>query len=120
MKQMTLEEKIGQMNMYTGNIFGDDPVFTADFKYEDLKNGRVGAVLNVNGIKNTRLLQEMALQSRLKIPLLFGNDVLHGLHLLFPIPLAEAASWDIDLMEKTARIAAIESSARGNNWFFSL
>ncbi|MCW5914456.1 MAG: glycoside hydrolase family 3 C-terminal domain-containing protein [Chitinophagaceae bacterium] len=118
LKQMTLEEKIGQMNMYTGNIFGDDPVFTADFKYEDLKNGRVGAVLNVNGIKNTRLLQEMALQSRLKIPLLFGNDVLHGLHLLFPIPLAEAASWDIDLMEKTARIAAIESSARGNNWFF--
>lgn len=118
LKQMTLEEKIGQMNMYTGNIFGDDPVFTADFKYDDLKNGRVGAVLNVNGIKNTRLLQEMALQSRLKIPLLFGNDVLHGLHLLFPIPLAEAASWDIGLMEKTARIAAIESSARGNNWFF--
>ncbi|MCO6497596.1 MAG: glycoside hydrolase family 3 C-terminal domain-containing protein [Chitinophagaceae bacterium] len=118
MKQMTLEEKIGQMNMYTGNIFGDDPVFTADFKYEDLKNGRVGAVLNVNGIKNTKYLQELALQSRLKIPLLFGNDVLHGLHLLFPIPLAEAASWDIGLMEKTARIAAIESSARGNNWFF--
>lgn len=118
MKEMTLEEKIGQMNMYTGNIFGDDPVFTAAFKYDDLKNGRVGAVLNVNGIKNTRMLQQMALQSRLKIPLIFGNDVLHGLHLLFPIPLAEAASWDLKLMEKTARIAATESSARGNNWFF--
>lgn len=118
MKKMTLEEKIGQMNMYTGNIFGDTPVFTSQFKYDDLKNGRLGAVLNVNGIKNTKMLQEMALQSRLKIPLLFGNDVLHGLHLIFPIPLAEASSWDLDLMEKTARIAATESSARGNNWFF--
>jgi len=117
-KKMTLEEKVGQMNQYTGNIFGDTPIFTAKFKYEDIRNGRVGGILNVNGVKNTRTLQELAMQSRLKIPLLFGNDVLHGLHLIFPIPLAEAASWDIKAIQKSTRIAATESSAYGNHWVF--
>lgn len=117
-KKMTLDEKIGQMNQYTGNIFGDTPIFTAKFKYEDVRNGRVGGILNVNGVKNTRILQELAMQSRLKIPLLFGNDVLHGLHLIFPIPLAEAASWDIKAIQKSARIAATESAAYGNHWVF--
>ncbi len=118
MKKMTLEEKIGQLNQYTGNFLADTPVITAEFKNEDIRNGRVGAILNVKGVKNTRGLQELAMQSRLKIPLLFGNDVLHGLHLIFPIPLAEAASWDLKAIQKSARIAGTESSAYGNHWVF--
>lgn len=116
--EMTLEEKIGQMTQYTGNIFGDTPIFKAQFKYDDIRNGKVGGILNVNNVKNTRALQELAMQSRLKIPLLFGNDVLHGKHLIFPIPLAEAASWDLNAIQKSARIAATETSAYGTNWVF--
>jgi len=117
-KKMTLEEKIGQMTQYTGNIFGDTPIFTSQFKYDDVSNGRVGGILNVNNVKNTRALQELALQSRLKIPLLFGNDVLHGKHLIFPIPLAEASSWDLKAIQLSARIAATEAAAFGTNWLF--
>ena len=119
MKKMTLEEKIGQLNQYTGNFMADTPVITAEFKNEDIRNGRVGAMLNVKGVKNTRSLQELAMQSRLKIPLLFGQDVIHGLHLIFPIPLAEAASWDIPAIERSARIAATESAAYGIHWVFA-
>jgi beta-glucosidase len=119
MKKMTLEEKIGQMNQYTGNFMADTPVITAEFKNEDIRNGRVGAMLNVKGVKNTRSLQELAMQSRLKIPLLFGQDVIHGLHLIFPIPLAEAASWDIPAIERSARIAGTESAAYGIHWVFA-
>ncbi|MEO9021551.1 MAG: beta-glucosidase BglX [Ginsengibacter sp.] len=119
MKKMTLEEKIGQLNQYTGNFMADTPVITAAFKNEDIRNGRVGAMLNVKGVKNTRGLQELAMQSRLKIPLLFGQDVIHGLHLIFPIPLAEAASWDIPAIEKSARIAGTESAAYGIHWVFA-
>src|SRR6185312_9194822 len=118
-KKMTLEEKIGQLNQYTGNIFGDTPILTAAFKKEDIIHGRVGAMLNVKGVKNTRTLQEMAMQSRLKIPLLFGLDVLHGLHLIFPIPLAEASSWDLKAIERSARISATETAAYGDPWVFS-
>jgi len=76
-------------------------------------------MLNVTGVDHTRTLQELALQSRLKIPLLFGQDIIHGYRTIFPIPLAEAASWDLEAIEQSARIAAIEASAAGVHWTFA-
>ena len=76
-------------------------------------------MLNVLGTKRTRQYQELAMQSRLKIPLLFGLDVIHGYKTTFPIPLAEAASWDLTAMELSARIAATEAAASGIHWTFA-
>ena len=98
LKRMTLEEKVGQMNQYNGfwEITGPVPnEGNAKLKYEHLKKGLVGSVLNVKGVENVRKLQEIVVnESRLGIPLLFGFDVIHGHKTLFPIPLAESASWD--------------------------
>src|SRR5690606_6939009 len=74
---------------------------------------------NIMGVRHTRQLQEMAMQSRLKIPLIFGQDVIHGYKTTFPIPLAEAASWDLAAIEKAARVAATEASASGIHWTFA-
>ena len=87
---MTLDEKIGQLNMLTGNWEATGPVLQDVNKSEMLKKGLVGSMLNVKGSKNTRQLQELALQARLHIPLLFGQDVIHGYRTVFPIPLAQA------------------------------
>ena len=123
LKLMTLEEKVGQMNQYNGfwNVTGPVPKNgDAKLKYDHLKMGLVGAVLNVKGVENVRKLQEIVVkQSRLGIPLLFGFDVIHGQKTLSPIPLAEAASWDLEAIEKSARMAAIEASAMGINWTFA-
>ena len=123
LKLMTLDEKVGQMNQYNGfwNITGPVPKNgDAKQKYDHLKMGLVGSVLNVKGVENVRKLQEIVVkQSRLGIPLLFGFDVIHGQKTLSPIPLAEAASWDLDAIEKSARMAAIEASAMGINWTFA-
>lgn len=123
LEQMTLEEKVGQMNLYTGfwEITGPAPSEgNAKQKYDHLKNGLVGAVLNVTGEENVRALQKMVVEeSRLGIPLLFGYDVIHGHKTLAPIPLAEAASWDLEAIEGSARVAAIEASALGINWTFA-
>lgn len=120
---MTLQEKIGQMNQYNGfwDVTGPVPdKGTEKLKYEHLKNGLVGSMLNVTGTKNVRDLQELVVnESRLGIPLIFGYDVIHGQKTLSPIPLAEAASWDLAAIEKSARIAAIEASALGINWTFA-
>ena len=120
---MTLEEKVGQMNQYNGfwDVTGPVPKEgNAQQKYEHLKNGMVGSVLNVRGTENVRKLQEIVVKgSRLGIPLIFGFDVIHGHKTLFPIPLGEAASWDLTSIEKSARIAAIEASAVGINWTFA-
>jgi beta-glucosidase len=120
---MTLEEKVGQMNQYNGfwEITGPAPNGgDAKQKYEHLKKGLVGAVLNVKGVANVRKLQEIVVnESRLHIPLLFGFDVIHGHKTLSPIPLGEAASWDLDAIEKSARMAAVEASAVGINWTFA-
>jgi beta-glucosidase len=118
--KMTLPEKIGQLNQYNGDWEATGPV-TKDVgnKIEEIKKGRVGAVLNIMGTAHTRTFQEAAMQSRLKIPLLFGQDVIHGYRITFPIPLAEACSWDMDAIEKSARIAATEASASGINWTFA-
>lgn len=123
LKKMTLDEKVGQMNQYNGfwEITGPAPKEgNAKLKYEHLKRGLVGSVLNVKGVENVRKLQEIVVnESRLGIPLLFGFDVIHGHKTLFPIPLAESASWDLKAIEKSARVAAIEASAVGINWTFA-
>ncbi|MEM9884561.1 MAG: beta-glucosidase BglX, partial [Bacteroidota bacterium] len=121
--KMTLEEKVGQMNLYNGfwEITGPAPTDgNAKEKYDNLKKGMVGAMLNVRGVEEVRKIQKIVVEeSRLGIPLLFGYDVIHGHKTLAPIPLAEAASWDLEAIEQSARIAAIEASAVGINWTFA-
>ena len=123
LKLMTLQEKIGQMNQYNGfwEVTGPAPKDgNAKEKYEHLKMGWVGSVLNVRGVENVRKLQEIVVkESRLGIPLLFGSDVIHGYKTITPIPLAEAASWDLKAIELSARNAAIEAAAVGINWTFA-
>lgn len=121
--KMTLPEKIGQMNQYNGfwDVTGPAPSEgDAEKKFSHLTQGLVGSVLNVSGVEQVRELQKLVVEeSRLGIPLMFGLDVIHGHKTLSPIPLAEAASWDLQAIEKSARVAAIESSARGINWTFA-
>ena len=119
LKLMTLEEKIGQLNQYTGDNQATGPITINPNKEAEIKAGLIGSMLNVLGTKYTRQYQELAMQSRLKIPLLFGQDVVHGYKTTFPIPLAEAASWDLEAIELAARIAAIEASASGIHWTFA-
>jgi len=116
---MTLEEKAGQMNQYNGPWAATGPLTNDDKLIDQIKEGKVGSMLNTTGAVRTKDLQQLALQSRLKIPLLFGQDVVHGYRTIFPIPLAEAASWDIVAMERSARIAAIEASSAGVHWTFA-
>lgn len=119
LKLMTLDEKIGQMNQYNGPWTATGPLTNDDKLIDQIKEGKVGSMLNTTGAVRTKELQQLALQSRLKIPLLFGQDVIHGYRTIFPIPLAEAASWDLEAMERSARIAAIEASAAGVHWTFA-
>lgn len=119
LRQMTLEEKIGQLNQYTGDNAATGPITINPNKQTEIKQGLIGSMLNILGTKYTRQYQELAMQSRLKIPLLFGQDVIHGYKTTFPIPLAEAASWDLEAMELTARIAATEAAAAGIHWTFA-
>ena len=119
LKLMTLEEKIGQMNQYNGDWAATGPITRDGNKQNQIRKGMVGSMLNVTGVDHTRTLQELAMQSRLKIPLLFGQDVIHGYRTIFPIPLAEAASWDLEAIGKSARIAATEAAAAGIHWTFA-
>lgn len=120
---MTIEEKIGQLNQYNGfwDVTGPSPKEgQAAEKYEHLKKGWVGAMLNVKGVKEVKALQKIAVEeTRLGIPLLFGFDVIHGHKTISPIPLAEAASWDLDAIRKSAAVAAEEAAAEGINWTFA-
>jgi beta-glucosidase len=120
---MTIEEKVGQMNLYNGfwDVTGPSPKEgNAKTKYEHLRKGWVGGMLNVRGVKNVRGVQKIAVEeTRLGIPLIIGFDVIHGYKTLSPIPLAESASWDLEAIEKSARIAAVEASASGINWTFA-
>ena len=122
MSKMTLEEKVGQMNQYNGfwDVTGPAPVGgTAEQKYENIKKGLVGSMLTVRGVKEVQAVQKIAVeQTRLGIPLIIGFDVIHGYKTLSPIPLAEAASWDLKAIEKSAEIAASEAAASGINWTF--
>jgi beta-glucosidase len=120
LKKMTLAEKIGQLNQYNGDWAATGPVTTdVGNKLDAIKRGEVGSILNIVGVQHTRVFQEAAMQSRLKIPLLFGQDVIHGYSVTFPIPLAEAASWDLTAIERSARIAATEAAAGGVHWTFA-
>ncbi|MBE0650990.1 MAG: beta-glucosidase BglX [Bacteroidales bacterium] len=119
MSKMTLEEKIGQLNMLSGDGAVTGPITNTNV-VKEIKEGHVGAMLNCYTASYTRKLMEIAIDStRLHIPLLFGYDVIHGERTIFPIPLGESCSWDLKLMEKTARIAAIEASAEGVQWTFA-
>ena len=119
LKKMTIEEKIGQLNQYTGDNSATGPITINPNKQAEIKAGIIGSMLNVVGTKYTRQYQELAMQSRLKIPLLFGQDVIHGYKTTFPLPLAEAASWDLQAIELAARVAATEAAASGIHWTFA-
>lgn len=116
---MTLEEKIGQLNQYNDDWRATGPVTVDNDKANQIRKGQVGSLLNSLGTERIRSWQNIAMESRLKIPLLFGQDVIHGYKTTFPIPLAEACSWDLEAMEKSARIAATEASASGIHWTFA-
>ena len=116
---LTLEEKVGQMAQYSCNWDVTGPVMTGDYETL-LKQGLVGSLFNVYTVDGVRKMQEMALsESRLKIPVLFGYDVVHGYRTIFPMPLAESCSWDLERMRKSAAIAADEASASGIAWTFA-
>jgi len=119
LQQMTVEEKIGQLTQYSGDWRATGPVTFKGNHEEGIRGGQIGAMLNVLGANSTRAYQQIAMQSRLKIPLLFGQDVIHGYKTTFPIPLAEAASFDLEAIERSARIAATEAAASGLHWTFA-
>ena len=119
MKKMTLEEKLGQLNLP-----GSGDIVTGQSSSSDIgkkiREGKVGGLFNIKSVEKIRDVQKVALEeSRLKIPLIFGMDVIHGYQTVFPIPLGLASSWDMQLIENSARIAAIEASADGICWTFS-
>jgi len=123
LSQMTLMEKIGQLNQYSSffDVTGPAPKKGEDsIKYEQIKQGLVGSVLNVSGVEEVRAMQKLAVEnSRLKIPLIFALDVIHGYKTITPIPLAESASWNLDLIKKSATMAAKEAASAGINWTFA-
>ena len=119
MKKMTLQEKIGQLNLVSVGFDVTGPVVSKNVD-DNIRKGNVGAVFNTFTPVAVRKLQEMAVtQTRLKIPLLFGYDVIHGHRTIFPIPLGLSSSWDLVTIEKSARIAAEEAAADGLNWVYS-
>jgi beta-glucosidase len=116
---MTLDEKIGQMTLYTSDYDVTGPTIRKGYA-NDIRAGKVGAVFNALSVEFTQKLQDAALkETRLKIPLLFGYDVIHGYRTIFPVPLGEAASWDTAAMRHSARIAATEAAAAGLHWTFA-
>lgn len=116
---MTVEEKIGQMTQYSADWDITGPVMKSDWETY-LKKGLIGSIFNAVTVDGVRKLQEMALsESRLKIPVLFAYDVVHGFRTIFPMPLAEACSWDLELMRQTASVSATEAAAEGICWTFA-
>jgi len=119
MSKMTLDEKIGQLNLLTGGEATTGSVVSTGVE-QKIKAGQVGGIFSLTTPARVRKAQEIAVtQTRLKIPIIFGQDVIHGYKTTFPIPLALSATWDMELIQKTARIAAIEATADGINWTFS-
>jgi beta-glucosidase len=117
--RMTLEEKLGQLNQPGGPGNDTGPAARAGTEAE-IRAGRIGSFLGVNGAALTRTLQRVAVEhSRLGVPLLFANDVIHGFRTVFPVPLAEAASWDPGAVERSAHIAAVEATAHGVHWTYA-
>ena len=117
--KMTLEEKIGQLTLYTTDWGSTGPTIREGYK-NDIRSGACGNLFNSHTVGFVRDLQRIAVEeTRLKIPLLFGFDVIHGYKTIFPIPLGEAASWDLEAIEKSARVASTEASAAGLNWTYA-
>lgn len=119
LKLMTLEEKIGQMVLYTSDWDVTGPTLRSGY-IDDIRKGHCGNIFNAHTVAYVRKLQKIAVEeSRLGIPLLFGYDVIHGHKTIFPISLGESCSWDLDAIEKSARVSAIEAAASGINWTFA-
>lgn len=119
LSKMTLEEKIGQLNLLTGGEATTGSVVSTGVESK-IKSGQVGGIFSLTTPARIRKAQEIAVnQTRLKIPIIFGQDVIHGYKTTFPIPLALSCSWDMALIERSARIAAVEATADGLNWTFS-
>ncbi|MBP6825700.1 MAG: beta-glucosidase, partial [Saprospiraceae bacterium] len=116
--KMTLDEKIGQLNQVPGDISTGTDVSKDDL-FVQIKAGKVGSVLSHTNFNNKIVMQRAAVGTRLGIPLIFGFDVIHGYKTIFPIPLAQAASWDMAMIENIERIAAEEAAADGQNWTFT-
>lgn len=123
LSQMTIGEKVGQMNQYNGVYDATGPMAEAydpDEKFRKIAAGKVGSMLNVVGTKETYKAQKVAVEeSRLGIPLIFGYDVIHGFKTMLPIPIADASSWDMDIIKKGSRVTATESAAAGIHWTFA-
>lgn len=122
MNKMTIEEKIGQTHLISGTDAISGEILKSDQNkmVQQIKTGQAGALINAKGVYKIKALQEVAVkQSRMKIPLIFGMDFVHGYETIFPIPLAMASSWNMELIERALRITAIEASADGLNWVYS-
>ncbi len=118
-KLMTLEEKLGQLNLPSSGDITTGQAKSSDVA-KKIEEGKVGGLFNIKSVGKIRDVQKIAVEkTRLKIPLLFAMDVIHGYETTFPIPLGLSSSWDMDMIEKTARMAAVEASADGINWTFS-
>ena len=119
MKKMTLQEKLGQLNLPGAGDITTGQASSSDIA-KKIKEGKVGGLFNIKTVEKIRDVQKIAVEnSRLKIPLIFGMDVIHGYQTVFPIPLGLSSSWDMELIQQSARIAAVEASADGINWTFS-
>ncbi|HEX3024120.1 MAG TPA: glycoside hydrolase family 3 N-terminal domain-containing protein, partial [Chitinophagaceae bacterium] len=119
MSKMTLDEKLGQLNLPGAGDITTGQASNSDIGVK-IREGKVGGLFNIKSVAKIKAVQKVAVEeSRLKIPLIFGMDVIHGYQTEFPIPLGLSASWDMKLIEKTARIAATEASADGICWTFS-
>ncbi|WP_443938071.1 beta-glucosidase BglX [Pedobacter sp. MW01-1-1] len=119
MAKMTVDEKIGQLNLPSSGDITTGQANSSDIG-KKIRAGQVGGLFNIKGVEKIKAVQKLAIEeSRMKIPLLFGMDVIHGYNTVFPIPLGLSATWDMQAIEKSARIAAIEASASGINWTFS-
>ncbi len=119
LSKMTLDEKLGQLSLFASDWDVTGPILNSNYK-QLIRDGKVGAILNAYTVDFVKPLQKMAVEeSRLKIPLIFGYDVIHGHRTIFPIPLGQAASWDLLSIEKAEQISAMEASAEGINWTFA-
>ncbi len=118
-KKMTLDEKIGQISLFTSDWSSTGPSMRNDY-IDLIKQGKAGSVFNAFTVDFVKELQRIAVEeTRLHIPLLFGYDVIHGHRTIFPIPLGQASTWDTAMIEKAERVAAIEATAEGLNWVFA-
>ncbi len=119
MSKMTIDEKIGQLNLPSSGDITTGQANSSNIS-KNIREGQVGGLFNIKGVDKIRAVQKIAVEnSRMKIPLLFGMDVIHGYHTVFPIPLGLSSTWDMAAIKKSARIAAVEASASGINWTFA-